>query len=117
MATTSLHALSEAGLRKAHNSSARRSATAVYTGPDRRLRQTLIALAAGGSLADHDSPGEATVHVLVGHVRLTAGTLHWEGRTGDLLPIPPARHSLAALSDAVILLTVTPTPTEPADAS
>jgi quercetin dioxygenase-like cupin family protein len=36
----------------------------VFGGREHVLRQTLIALAAGHQLDEHDSPGEATVHVL-----------------------------------------------------
>ena len=59
------------------------------------LRQTLIALTAGTSLSEHENPGEATVQVLSGRVRLLAGGDSWDGREGDLIVIPAARHSLA----------------------
>jgi quercetin dioxygenase-like cupin family protein len=44
--------------------------------------------------------------VLSGRVRLNAGELAWDGRAGDFIVIPPARHDLRALEDAVVLLTV-----------
>ena len=83
-----------------------RAAETVFGGHEQSLRQTMIALAAGSELQEHDSPGEATLHVLAGRVTLTAGADTWEGRAGDLLLIPPARHALAAGEDAVVLLTV-----------
>jgi quercetin dioxygenase-like cupin family protein len=61
---------------------------------------------AGTGLDEHESPGEATLHVLSGRVRLTAGDVSWEGRTGDLLVIPAERHAVSALEDATFLLTV-----------
>ena len=70
------------------------------------MRQTLIALAAGARLHEHESPGEATLQVLTGQVRLTAGEDTWEGGVGDHLVIPPQRHGLEALTDAAVLLTV-----------
>ncbi len=57
-------------------------------------------------MGEHDSPGEATLQVIVGEVRLTAGADSWDGGAGDHLVIPPQRHDLAALTDAVVLLTV-----------
>jgi quercetin dioxygenase-like cupin family protein len=57
-------------------------------------------------LAEHENPGEATVFVLNGRVRLVCGPDAWEGRTGDLIVVPPERHSLEALEDAAVLLTV-----------
>ena len=83
-----------------------RSAVTVHGGREQHLRQTLIALAGGRSLGEHESPGEATLQVLLGTVRLRAGERSWEGGVGDLLVIPPERHALAALSDAAVLLTV-----------
>ena len=61
------------------------------------LGQTLIALAAGYRLDEHDNPGEATVHVLHGRVRLSVGDVGWEGFPADLLIVPAARHTLDAL--------------------
>lgn len=60
----------------------------------------------GTSLSEHENPGEATVLVLGGRVRLAAAGESMEGGKGDLLVVPPARHSLEALADATILLTV-----------
>ena len=89
--------------REAHSG---RAAHTVRGAHDLVLRQTLIALAAGRELAEHDSPGEATLQVLRGRVRLVAGDDTLEGGAGDLLTIPPRRHSLLALDDAAVLLTV-----------
>jgi quercetin dioxygenase-like cupin family protein len=83
-----------------------RAAETVYGGHEKALRQTLLTLRAGTVLAEHDSPGEATLLVLRGVVRLATAAASWEGRDGELLPIPPERHSLEALSDAAVLLTV-----------
>ena len=44
--------------------------------------------------------------VLRGRVRLSSGSDSWEAMAGDLLAVPPARHSLAALEDAVFVLTI-----------
>jgi hypothetical protein len=53
------------------------------------LKQTMLALQSGEQLAEHDAPGAATLHVLRGHIQ-----------------IPPMRHRLERLADAVVLLTV-----------
>ena len=102
----SLEALAREHLERARASSARRSATTVYGGHEQVLRHTLVALAVRTSLTEHDNPGEATLYVLHGRVQLHANDATWEGRTGDLIVIPPARHSLDALEDSVVLLTV-----------
>lgn len=106
MITTSLARLGEEQLDRARTASSGRSAVTVHGGREHDLRQTLIALAEGRSLGEHESPGEATLQVLVGRVRLHAGDETWEGSAGDHVVIPPARHDLAALMDAVVLLTV-----------
>ena len=66
----------------------------------------MVALTAGTSLAEHENPGEATLFVLQGMVRLHADPDSWAGRTGDLLIIPTKRHSLEAVEDSAMLLTV-----------
>ncbi|WP_342707431.1 hypothetical protein [Arthrobacter subterraneus] len=37
---------------------------------------------------------------------LRAGDVSWEGSPGDLLIVPQARHSLEAIEESVVLLTV-----------
>jgi quercetin dioxygenase-like cupin family protein len=83
-----------------------RAAHTVVGGHEKALRQTVIALAKDAALAEHASPGEASLYVLRGRVTLTAGTESWEGRDGDLLLIPDAPHSLTAQVNSAVLLTV-----------
>ncbi|MGY0069157.1 cupin domain-containing protein [Streptomyces sp. QTS137] len=106
MQKLSLDALAREHLERAAAASTGRSASTVHGGHEHTLRQTLLALTSGTSLAEHENPGEATLLVLRGRVRLTSGETSWEGRTGDLIVIPPARHALEALEDAAVLLTV-----------
>ena len=105
MEKSSLTALARQQLKLARQASSGRSAQTVYGGHEHVLRQTLIALAGGHQLDVHDSPGEATVHVLHGRVRLGAGEVGWEGSPGDLLIVPAAWHVLEALEDSAVLLT------------
>ena len=86
-----------------------RSAETVYGGHEHVLRQTVIALLQGQSLGDHENPGEATVYVLHGRVRVSNQDTQWDAITGDLLALPPVRHRLDAVTDAAILLTVAKT--------
>jgi quercetin dioxygenase-like cupin family protein len=102
----SLTALARQQLELAQRVPSGRSASTVYGGHEHTLRQTVIALDAGQMLEEHDNPGEATVHVLQGRVRLAAGKDSWEGSSGDLLIVPDARHTLEALEAAAVLLTV-----------
>nr|WP_253882449.1 cupin domain-containing protein [Actinomadura rupiterrae] len=105
----SLTALVREHLGRAREASSGRSAETVHGGHEHPLRQTLIALRAGTRLDDHEGPGDATVHVLHGRVRLVAGGDAWDGITGDLLVVPDAVHSLEASEDAAVLLTVAKT--------
>lgn len=91
---------------KAADASSGRSAHTLYGGHDHSLRQTVIALTAGTSLAEHQNPGEATVQVLRGRVRLVCGEDAWEGSASYLIVVPDAPHSLEALEDSAVLLTV-----------
>lgn len=103
---SSLTALARQQLELARAASSGRSASTVFGGHEHALRQTLIALAAGHALDDHESPGDATLQVVSGRVTLRAETARWEGSSGDLLIIPAERHSLDAIEDSVVLLTV-----------
>ena len=76
MEKSSLTALARQQLDLARAASSGRSAHTVYGGHEHVLRQTLIALAAGQSLDEHENPGEATIHVLHGRVQLIAGDDH-----------------------------------------
>ena len=106
MEKISLTALAHEHLRIAGQSSAHRSAHTVYGGHEHVLRQTLIALTAGTRLDEHENPGEATLQVLHGRVRLTSPTAAWDGAAGDHLIIPDERHVLDAIEDSAVLLTV-----------
>ncbi|MEP6561374.1 MAG: cupin domain-containing protein, partial [Nakamurella sp.] len=106
MQKMSLQALAREQLELAIAATSGRSARTVWGGHEHILRQTVIALTANSAMSEHENPGEATVQVLAGRVRLDAAGDHWEGRQGDLLLMPPGRHSLIALEDAVVLLTV-----------
>lgn len=86
------------------------AADTVVGGHERVLRQTVIGLIEGAELAEHENPGEATVLVLRGRVRMSSSGQSWEGRPGDLLKVPDARHSLLALADSAVLLTVAKLP-------
>jgi quercetin dioxygenase-like cupin family protein len=100
---SSLDALARELLAAAGASSSGCGARTVHGGHEHVLRQTVIALAAGQALAEHENPGEATVHVLHGRVRLASGPDSWEGRKGDLLIVPPTPHTLEAAEDSAVL--------------
>jgi quercetin dioxygenase-like cupin family protein len=78
----------------------------MHGGPAHALQQIMIALLAGERLDQHEHPGEATVQVLHGRVRLAAGGSTSEGAAGNLLIPSAAVHRLEALEDAVVLLPV-----------
>ena len=91
-------------MRIARASESGRSAVTVFRGD--MLSQTLLALAEGSALAEHENPGEATLQVVTGRIELTAADHTLVVGAGELVPIPASRHSVAALADSAILLTV-----------
>ncbi|GAA3878510.1 cupin [Streptomyces sedi] len=72
---------------------------------DGPLRQSVIALAGGARLEEHESPPAASLQVLRGEVRLHSAKSELTLRAGQLAPVPRERHDLTAVSDAVVLLT------------
>ena len=106
MDKVSLTALGRQHLAAAHDAHSGRSAHTVYGGHQHTLRQTLIALTAGTSLDDHDSPGGGHDPGVTRRVRLTSPDTSGDGRRGDHLIIPSTRHGLHAVDDCVVLLTV-----------
>jgi quercetin dioxygenase-like cupin family protein len=106
MESMSLSSIAEEELTAAGGAASGRSARTIHGGHDRALRETVLALLAGRELSEHESPGEATLQVLRGRVRLISGHDTWEGGVADHVIIPDARHSLVAVEDAVVLLTV-----------
>jgi quercetin dioxygenase-like cupin family protein len=83
-----------------------RAARTLSPGAHAPLKQTLLALAAGHQLQDHRTAGDATIEVLVGRVRLTAGAAEQVIGAGEWTPIPGEVHGLIADEDSVALLTV-----------
>jgi quercetin dioxygenase-like cupin family protein len=108
MQSISLTTLVGEHLAAARRATSGRSARTIHGGRKNALRQTLLVLAAGRRLDGHDNPGEATLQVLRGHVRLATSRDTWEGTAGDYLVIPPERHDLTAIEHSAVLLTVVP---------
>ena len=106
MQKQSLEAQAREQLKRAAASSNGRCSSTVYGGHEHVLRQTLVAMTEGTSLAEHENPGEATLFVLRGRVRLHSGAESWDGMAGDFIAVPGERHSLEALQDAAVLLSV-----------
>lgn len=106
----SLQATARELLERAGGSGGGRAAATVIGGHERVLRQTVIAMVKGTVLGEHENPGEASVHVLAGRIRLAAGQHSWEARPGDLVEVPGSPHSLEALEDSAVLLTVAKLP-------
>jgi len=104
-APTDVHALADELLQAATTENAGRAARTLPHPVD-GLRHTVIALAAGSALDEHQSPGSATLLVLRGRVRLMAGDDGTALGEHEISPIPDARHSLHAEEDSVVLLSV-----------
>jgi len=107
MQSTPLTELADRLLAEAQGHTSGRRASTLFDQPrPHQLRQTVLALTAGHSLGEHNSPGEATLQVIRGRVELSTPTETWTGTAGDLLLIGPDRHDLRAIEDSAVLLTV-----------
>jgi quercetin dioxygenase-like cupin family protein len=104
----SIEAIARQQLAAARRSPASRAAETVVGGHEHALRQTIMALLADATLAEHDNPGEATLYVISGRITLATDSDSWQARTGDMLVIPPARHTVRAEEDSALLLTAIP---------
>ncbi|MFC0676134.1 cupin [Brachybacterium hainanense] len=77
------------------------------------LRQTLLALASGSRLSEHNAPPAASLQVLLGRIALTTESGEMELSSGQISRIPQERHGVEAREDSVFLLTaVTSVPEE-----
>lgn len=100
-----LSTLADELLEAARNDLQRKASRLVIHGTTQR--SVLMAILAGGGLAEHSSPPAATLHVLRGRIRLYAGdAAEWFVSAGQVVAIPPERHSVDALEDSAFLLTV-----------
>lgn len=108
MRKVSLDALAREQLETATSSDSGRAASTVVGGHEHTMRQTLVALRKDAVLSEHENPGEATIYVVSGRVELLSGSDAWQARAGDLVEIPPTRHSLRAIEDCAVLLTAVP---------
>jgi quercetin dioxygenase-like cupin family protein len=106
MDVASINALAEDQLSAAESADSGRSSVTVYGRTGARLRQTVVALAAGQIMAEHKSPGDASVLCLRGRVQLRSAGNHTELGPGDFVGVPPQRHDVAAIEPSVLLLSV-----------
>jgi len=105
METVALGALGERLLTEARSASSGRCAITIHGGHVNSLRQTLIAVAAGRALDEHENTGEVTLQLLRGRARVVASSDAAELVVGDYVVIPPQWDSFEALEDTVVLLT------------
>ena len=106
MDVVSIHTLAETQLSAAEAAESGRGSVTVYGRTGARLRQTVVALAAGQAMGEHKSPGDASLLCLRGRVQLKAGANHTELGPGDFVGVPPQRHEVAAIEPSVLLLSV-----------
>ncbi len=95
-------------LSEARTAKSGRAGRTLNPGAGAHLKQALLALTKGAVLADHESPGEATLQVITGHVHLSAADEVTDLNTGGWTRIPPLRHGVEAITDTVLLITVAP---------
>lgn len=95
-------------LEQARGLASRRSARTLTPGAGAQLKQSLLALISGQRLDDHPAPGPTTLQTVTGTV-----LVHHDGQTVELPEgswevCPAGPHALEATTDAVVLISVTP---------
>ena len=71
------------------------------------LRLTLVGLAPGAGLDEHDAPGPITIHVVEGELEVTAGGESATYATGALIALDRrVRHAVKSLRGGMFLLTL-----------
>lgn len=98
-----LTAVTDIHLRAALGAPNGRSAELVVR--DGELRQSVIGLAAGTELAEHNAPHAATILVLRGRVRVSDARGGSDVAEGVLHVLTHERHAVLALEDSAFLLT------------
>lgn len=106
MRKISIEALARQQLHAAIDADGGRAADTVYGGHEKTLRQTVIGVVKGTKLDSVNNHDDITVYVIAGRVKMFVAQDSWEGRSGDLLIVPPGRHTFEALEDSSLLMSV-----------
>jgi quercetin dioxygenase-like cupin family protein len=106
MHTVSVNEIGDRRLLEAVAADSGRASESVYGDKRSGFRQSIVALKAGAELSEHRNPGDATALVMRGTAVLRSGSDSWEGKAGDLLIVPPGKHSLHAVEDSLLLFTI-----------
>lgn len=105
METVAIGVLGEKLLAEARSASSGRYGVTIHGGHVHSLRQTLIGVAAGHTLDEHENTGEVTLQLTLGRARVVAASDAVELVAGDYVVIPLQWDSFEALEDTVVLLT------------
>ena len=105
METVVLDTLGDRLLAEARTASSGRCAVTIHGGHVHSLRQTLVGVAAGHTLDEHENTGELTLQLVRGRARVVAGSDTAEMDAGDYVVVPLQWDSFEALEDTVVLLT------------
>ena len=88
--------------------SGRNARTLLKNGP---LRVTLVVVAGGGEIAEHQAEGPITVQVVQGGIRFLVGDHDYELGPGEVLSVGPGvRHRVVSDGGGTFLLTVVQPP-------
>ena len=104
MEKLALGQLVEAQLEAARGNGGRSTALLVQ-GEHSSVFQVLLALTEGGVLEDHGNPGDATLQVVRGRMRLRVGEAAVDLGEGDHVVIPHADHRVDGLTDSAGIIT------------